>query len=274
MSLNGGPGRPPPDAGRPVVAGQGGLESSSGGNGVRYAPAASPVTLLPVSGIPEVMPGADVAELIVQGAAHSGIELLDDDVLIVTQKIVSKAEGRIVEVPAHDADARHRVAELEAARIVRRRGNLIIAETRHGFICANAGVDASNLRPGEVALLPVDPDRSCRRIRRRLRQLAGVQPAVIMSDTFGRAHRTGQVNVAIGVAGMLPLMSYLGTEDHYGTPLRVTTIAVADELAAAAELVMGKSDGTPVAVARGVRYQKGRGRVRDLVRRPEDDLFR
>jgi coenzyme F420-0:L-glutamate ligase/coenzyme F420-1:gamma-L-glutamate ligase len=232
------------------------------------------VTILPVSGIPEVTPGADVAGLIVAGAARSGIELLDDDVLIVTQKIVSKAEGRVVEVPPHDDDARHRVAELEAARIVRRRGNLIIAETRHGFICANAGVDASNLRPGEVALLPVDPDKSCRRIRRRLRQLAGVQPAVIMSDTFGRAHRTGQINVAIGVAGMLPLTSYLGTEDQYGTPLRVTTIAIADELASAAELVMGKADGTPVAVARGVRYQKGRGRVRDLVRRPEDDLFR
>ena len=266
MSLNGNPGGHDRPAGAEPGAGS---ES-----GVRYAGAASPVVLLPVTGIPEVTPGADVGRLIVEGAACSGIELGDDDVVVVTQKIVSKAEGRIVEVPPYDDDARHRVVELEASRIVRRRGNLIIAETRHGFICANAGVDASNLQPGQVALLPMDPDKSCRRIRRRIRQLTGAQPAVVMSDTFGRAHRTGQINVAIGVAGMLPLTSYLGTQDHFGTPLRVTTIAVADEVASAAELVMGKADGTPVAVARGVRYQKGRGRARDLARRPQDDLFR
>ena len=266
MSLNGSPG----GHDRPAGAGP----EAGGESGVRYASAASPVVLLPVTGIPEVRPGADVGRLIVEGAASSGIELADDDIVVVTQKIVSKAEGRIVEVPPYDDDARHRVAELEASRIVRRRGNLIIAETHHGFICANAGVDASNVQPGQVALLPIDPDKSCRRIRRRIRQLTGAQPAVIMSDTFGRAHRTGQINVAIGVAGMLPLTSYLGTQDHFGTPLRVTTIAVADEVAAAAELVMGKADGTPVAVARGVRYQKGRGRARDLARRPQDDLFR
>jgi coenzyme F420-0:L-glutamate ligase/coenzyme F420-1:gamma-L-glutamate ligase len=271
MSRNGGSDRPD-KSGRPGPGGPG--LGPGNGSGVRYAGTASPVVLLPISGIPEVAPGADVGHLIVEGAAHSGIDLHGDDVLIVTQKIVSKAEGRIVEVPAYDDDARHRVVELEASRIVRRRGGLIIAETRHGFVCANAGVDASNLHPGQIALLPVDPDKSCRRIRRRIRQLTGLQLAVVMSDTFGRAHRTGQINVAIGVAGMLPLTSYLGTADHFGTPLRVTTIAVADELASAAELVMGKADGTPAAVARGVRYQKGRGRARDLARRPQDDLFR
>ncbi|HEY8200057.1 MAG TPA: coenzyme F420-0:L-glutamate ligase, partial [Actinomycetota bacterium] len=257
MSLNGNPGGAGSDGPPDPEPGGGGA------SGVRYAGAASPVVLMPVTGIPEVTPGADIGRLIVEGAARSGIDLGDDDVVIVTQKIVSKAEGRIIEIPPYDDDARRRVVELEASRIVRRRGNLIIAETRHGFVCANAGVDASNLQPGQVALLPIDPDRSCRRIRRRIRQLTGVQPAVVMSDTFGRAHRIGQINVAIGVAGMLPLTSYLGTADHFGTPLRVTTIAVADELASAAELVMGKADGTPVAVARGVRYQKGRGRARD-----------
>ena len=241
---------------------------------IRYGGAAAPVLLLPIPGIPEVAPGADVGQMIVEAAAASRIELLDDDVVIVTQKIVSKAEGRIMEVHPGDDDARHMIVEMEASRIVRRRGNLIIAETRHGFVCANAGVDASNLEPGQITLLPVDPDKSCRRIRRRIRQLTGRQPAVIMSDTFGRAHRTGQVNIAIGVAGMLPLTSYQGTLDHFGTPLRVTTIAVADELASAAELVMGKADGVPAAIARGVRYQKGRGRARQLARRPEDDLFR
>lgn len=240
----------------------------------RYGERASPVLLLPIVGMPEVAPGADVAEMIVEAAAGSRIELLDDDVLVVTQKIVSKAEGRIMEVHPFDDDARHMIVEMEASRVVRRRGNLIIAETRHGFICANAGVDASNLEPGQVTLLPVDPDKSARRIRRRLRQLTGRHPAVIISDTFGRAHRTGQINIAIGVAGMLPLTSYQGATDHFGTPLRVTTIAVADELASATELVMGKADGVPAAVARGVRYRKGRGRARTLARRPEDDLFR
>jgi coenzyme F420-0:L-glutamate ligase/coenzyme F420-1:gamma-L-glutamate ligase len=241
---------------------------------VRYGETASPVLLLPIVGIPEVAPGSDLAEMIVEAAAGSRIELTDDDVLVVTQKIVSKAEGRIMEVHPYDDDARHMIVEMEASRIVRRRGNLIIAETRHGFVCANAGVDASNLEPGQVTLLPVDPDKSARRIRRRLRQLTGKHPAVIISDTFGRAHRTGQINIAIGVAGMLPLTSYQGRPDHFGTPLRVTTIAVADELASATELVMGKADGVPAAVARGVRYRKGRGRARALARRPEDDLFR
>jgi coenzyme F420-0:L-glutamate ligase/coenzyme F420-1:gamma-L-glutamate ligase len=239
-----------------------------------YMPAASPVTLLPVTGLPEVGAGADLGTLIVEAAAAGGITIRDDDVLIVTQKIVSKAEGMIRDVPAGDPEARRLIVEAEAARIVRRRGGLMIAETKHGFVCANAGIDASNLEPGQLTLLPDDPDKSARRLRARIRQLTGQAPPVIISDTFGRAWRVGQVNVAIGVAGMLPVVDYLGAVDHYGTPLRVTTIAIADELASAAELVMGKADGVPVAIARGVRFPRGRGNARSLVRPAQDDLFR
>ncbi len=235
---------------------------------------AGPVVLLPIVGIPEVSPGADLGNLIVEAATASGIELDDDDVLVVTHKIVSKAEGRIREVPPDDIDARHAIVETEAARIVRRRSGLIIAETRHGFVCANAGVDASNLEPGKVSLLPVDPDKSARRLRARVRQLTGHAPALIITDTFGRAWRIGQVNVAIGVAGMLPVMDYRGSVDQFGVELKVTTIATADEIASAAELVMGKADRVPAAVARGVRYRRGRGSAWALVRQAEDDLFR
>ncbi|MGH2811139.1 MAG: coenzyme F420-0:L-glutamate ligase [Actinomycetota bacterium] len=243
-------------------------------DGPVYGAPASPVSLIPVVGMPEVAPGADLAELIAEAVKGSGEALREGDVLVVTQKVVSKAEGRIVEVHPGDEEARRMIAEGEAARILRRRGGVLIAETRHGFVCANAGVDASNLEPGQVTLLPVDPDRSARRLRRRLRHLTGVAPAIVISDTFGRAWRQGHTNVAIGVAGIEPLLDYRGTPDHFGTPLKVTTIAVADELAAAAELVMGKADGVPVAIARGVRYDKGRGRIAALVRPSEEDLFR
>jgi len=248
--------------------------ASPSGGSPAYQPPAGPVTLLPIVGIPEVVPGADLAALIVDAATSAGIVLTDDDVLVVTHKVVSKAEGRIRQVDPDDEDARHALAEAEAARIVRRRGGLIIAETHHGFVCANAGVDASNLQPGQVTLLPVDPDRSARRLRAKIRRLTGATPGVVITDTFGRAWRIGQVNVAIGVAGMKPLLDYRGSVDHFGTPLKVTTIAVADEVAAAAELVMGKADGVPAAVARGVRFHRGHGNAAGLVRRPEDDLFR
>jgi coenzyme F420-0:L-glutamate ligase / coenzyme F420-1:gamma-L-glutamate ligase len=239
-----------------------------------YGAPAEPVTLIPITGIPEVAPGADLAEMIVEAIQSSGHEIDSDDVLVVTQKIVSKAEGRIVEVHPHDKEARRMIAEGEAVRIVRRRDEVMIAETRHGFICANAGVDASNLEPGQVTLLPLDPDKSARRLRRRIRQVTGKSPAVIITDTFGRAWRIGQTNVAIGVAGMIPVLDYRDAPDHFGTPLRVTMIAIADELAGAAELVMGKADGVPVAIARGVRHKKGRGNAASLVRKADEDLFR
>lgn len=239
-----------------------------------YGAPANPVAILPIVGMPEVAPGADLGELIVEAATASAIEIADEDVMVVTQKIVSKAEGRIMEVHPGDDEARRMIAEKEAVRIVRRRGNLVIAETRHGYICANAGVDASNLEPGQVTLLPVDPDKSARGLRRRIQQITGRRPAVIISDTFGRTWRTGLVNFAVGLAGMKPFIDYRETLDHFGTPLKVTVIAVADEVAAAAELVMGKADGVPAAIVRGVRYERGRGQAKAIVRPSQDDLFR
>lgn len=245
-----------------------------GERGPTYGAPAEPVTIIPIVGMPEVAPGADLGELIADAATMSEVEIADDDALVVTQKVVSKAEGRIMEVHPGDDDARRMIAENEAVRIVRRRGSLVIAQTRHGFVCANAGVDASNLEPGQVTLLPVDPDKSARRLRRRIQQITGTRPAVIISDTFGRAWRTGQVNFAVGIAGMRPFLDYRETLDQFGTPLRVTVIAVADEIASAAELVMGKADGVPAAIVRGVRFERGRGRATSMVRRPEEDLFR
>lgn len=207
-------------------------------------------------------------------AEKSEVELRDGDVVVVTQKIVSKAEGRIAEVGLDNPAGRHKVVQDEARRIIRRRDNLMITETRHGFVCANAGVDSSNVESGFVTLLPVDCDASARKIRSRIKALSGTDVAVIVSDTFGRAWRTGQTNVAIGVAGMRPLKSYFGAEDTFGTTLHATNIAVADEMAGAAELVMGKAEGVPVAVVRHAGHRRGRGSAKELIRSPQDDLFR
>ncbi|HLF70118.1 MAG TPA: coenzyme F420-0:L-glutamate ligase [Actinomycetota bacterium] len=239
-----------------------------------YSAPRGPVTILPVLGIGEIKEGDDVAASIAAALTKLGIQLTDDDVVVVTQKIISKAEGRVVAVPVGDDDARHRIAEQEAKQVLRRRDGLIITETHHGFVCANAGVDASNIDEGYVVLLPKDPDLSARRICKRLANITGASPAVIISDTFGRAWRNGQTNVAIGVAGMLPLLDYMGTHDHFGRELKVTSIAVADELAGAAELVMGKADGVPVAVIRGAYITKGSGDAKALIRQPATDMFR
>ena len=229
--------------------------------------------VVPVPGLPEVRPGDDLAGM-VAAACEAAIGLRDGDVVVVTQKVVSKAEGRLVEI---DPEIGHRpIVEAESVRILRRRGDLIIAETEHGFVCANAGVDLSNVEAGQAALLPEDPDRSARRIRDALTHRFGVEVAVIVSDTFGRPWRRGVTDVAIGVAGLRPVIDLRGTADALGRELQVTEVAVADELAAAAELVMGKSTGIAVAVLRGVDPAwLGDGSVVDaLVRRPDEDLFR
>lgn len=226
---------------------------------------------VPVEG--EFQEGDNVAERIYAACVAEGLALLEDDVVVVTHKIVSKAEGRVARMAPGDFAARDVLIAQEGATVLRRREDLVITRTRHGLICASAGIDASNVAPGRVTLLPVDPDRSARSIRSRLNRLAGVDVAVIISDTFGRSWRVGQTNVAIGVAGMLPTKNYRDTVDTFGTVLKVTNIAVADEIAGAAEIVMGKSDGVPVAVVRGAGVQRGRGSAKQLVRPAKDDLF-
>jgi coenzyme F420-0:L-glutamate ligase/coenzyme F420-1:gamma-L-glutamate ligase len=239
------------------------------------------VTVWPVEGLPEIREGDDLAALIA-----GRTELQDHDVLVVAQKAVSKAEGRVVRLAEIEPSAEARelavdhdprqleVILREAARLVRTRPPLVIAETRHGFVCASAGVDASNApEPETVVLLPKDPDASAARIRDRLRDFAGAEVGVIVSDSFGRAWRQGTTDVAIGVAGIRPLLDLKGVRDSTGYELHATVIAVADELAGAAELVMGKTAGVPAAVIRGVDAL-GEGSARELVMPPDRDLFR
>jgi coenzyme F420-0:L-glutamate ligase/coenzyme F420-1:gamma-L-glutamate ligase len=239
------------------------------------------IRILPVEGLPEIREGDDLAELIAARA-----ELENGDVLVVAQKAVSKAEGRTVRLAevepsdearrlAGDEDPRRlEVILRESKRIVRTRPPLVIAETRHGFVCASAGVDSSNApEPATVVLLPEDPDASAARIRERLRELAGVEVAVIVSDSFGRPWRQGTTDVAIGLAGIRPLLDLKGVRDPAGYELHATVIAVADELAGAAELVLGKTSGVPAALIRGYDAS-GDGSARELVMPEERDLFR
>ncbi len=231
------------------------------------------VSIFPVEGIGEARPGDDVTGLLLQGLKSSGITLAEGDVLVVTHKLVSKAEGRVVEI-GDDPQAHRDLILREASSVLRRRDLLVITETTHGFVCANAGVDRSNVEPGFAVLLPVDPDRSARRIRARLRQAIGIPVGVIITDTFGRAWRHGLSDVAIGVAGLPAIVDYRGTEDTFGNVLEVTEVALADEVAAAADLVMGKARRVPAAVVRGLDHPPGDGSAADLIRDLSDDLFR
>ena len=229
--------------------------------------------ILPVAGLPEVHPGDVLAELI---AGHAAGLLRDRDVVVVTQKIVSKAENRLVAVDPDDPLSHKPLVEQESVRVLRRRGDLVISETRHGFVCANAGIDLSNVERGYAALLPVDPDRSARRIRDGLRARAGVEVGVIVSDTFGRTWRRGVTDVAIGCAGIAAVVDLRGTTDALGRELQVTEVAIADEIAAAADLVMGKSAGVPVAIVRGLdgSWFRDSSVAAEIIRRPDEDLFR
>ncbi len=234
-----------------------------------------PLTVIPVEGIPEITPGGELAELIAAAALAQGTPLADGDCLVVTQKVVSKAEGRLVPLDPDDRDARRRLVESESVRVVRRRGDLIISETRHGFVCANAGIDLSNIAAGTAALLPVDSDRSAKHVRDALRARQGVDVAVIVSDTFGRPWRIGLTDVAIGVSGIAAVLDLRGAPDALGRELEVTEVAIADEIAAAAELVMGKAAQVPAAIVRGLDASWfGAGSARDLVRPAAEDLFR
>ena len=241
-----------------------------------------------VPGIKEVMPGDDLGRAIGDAVLRSGRPTASGDVFVVAQKVVSKAEGALVRLAdvhvsamaqrwgeAHGKDPRIiQVVLEEARRLVRMERGIIIAETRHGFVCANAGVDASNVPPGYVTILPRDPNASAARLRDALTAILGQPVAVIVSDTFGRPWREGAVNVALGVAGLAPLADYRGRADHHGRRLQTTVIAVADELASAAELVTGKTCKTPVAVIRGAAEWHGDGSGEALVRQASTDLFR
>lgn len=228
--------------------------------------------VFPIHGIPEVRQGDDLAAMI----AAAEPDLRDGDVVVVTQKVVSKAEGAMARIDPDDPRGHKAVVEDESVRIVRRRGDLIISETKHGFVCANAGVDLSNVDDGWAALLPDDSDRSARRIRAGLRAALGVDVGVIVSDTFGRPWRRGLTDVAIGCAGIQAVVDLRGTEDSRGRILQVTEVCVVDELAGAADLVMGKATGVAAAVVRGVDPAwLGRGEVHaEIVRPPQEDLFR
>ncbi len=250
------------------------------------AGAPAEIRVIPLAGLPELEQGDDLARLLAEAAARRG-GLCEGDVLVVAQKAVSKVEGRVVrlddvepssravELAGEDGDPRQlEVILSESVEVVRSRPPLVIAQTRHGFVCASAGVDASNAKgPGTVILLPVDPDASAAVLRSRLHELTGVAPAVIVSDSFGRAWRQGTTDIALGVAGMAALRDLRGTHDAIGYELRSTTIAVADEIASAAELVMGKDRAVPAAVVRGLDVA-GDGLAADLVLPRERDLFR
>ncbi|WP_419552456.1 coenzyme F420-0:L-glutamate ligase [Candidatus Poriferisodalis sp.] len=234
------------------------------------------IELHPVEGIGEITLGADLGAVISSACAGSPAGLRDGDVLVVTQKIVSKAEGAMEPIDPDDPLSHKPLVERESVRILRRRGDLIISETKHGFICANAGIDLSNVKRGYAALLPDDSDRSANKIRDRIRALSGRTVGVIISDTFGRPWRRGVTDVAIGCAGIAAVVDLKGTADALGRELMVTEVCVADEIASAADLVCGKARGVPVAIVRGVDPTwLRRASVRsEIIRDPAEDLFR
>ena len=224
-----------------------------------------------IEGIPEIQPGDDLAELIVTALAGNDCELQDGDIVVVTHKVVSKQEGRLVEIP--DEATYRSLVEDEAMEVIRRRGDLVIARTRHGFVCANAAVDRSNIAEGYALLLPIDPDRSAHRLRTLIERATGTSIGLVITDTFGRPWRRGLVDVAIGMSGLPAIVDLRGTTDAHGNELSVTEVAVVDEIAAAADLVMGKATQIPIAVVRGLDLT-GSGRAQDLVRPAGEDLFR
>ena len=227
--------------------------------------------IIPLEGIPEISPGDDLVEIIGQlNNIQSG------DILVVTQKIISKAENQMIDIDPNDPLSHKPLVERESVRILRRRGDLIISQTKHGFVCANAGIDLSNVKRGQAALLPDDSDRSARRLRDGLAGRFQLNVGIIISDTFGRPWRRGLTDVAIGSAGVLPILDLRGSPDAFGREMQVTEVALVDELASAAELVMGKSSGIPIAIVRGADMSWfGSGSVQDqIVRDPQDDLFR
>lgn len=247
------------------------------------------IQIIPIKVSGDVRPPDELDSIVLKAVKQNHQEIRDGDILVIAQKVVSKAEGRTVSLanvkPSKDAVGmakEHgkdpRVMELilkESAQILRAQNGIIVSETKHGFVCANAGVDQSNVQGDAAVLLPADPDRSASQLRDAIKKKTGREAAIIITDTFGRPFRNGQTNVAIGVAGINPIRSYIGSRDMYGRKLRVTEIAVADEMASAAELAMGKADGVPVAIVRGYKFEKAaKSSTKPLIRPKERDLFR
>src|SRR5436189_641916 len=243
---------------------------------------------MPIKGVPEVRAGDDLVSLLLSAAARYNVKIENEDVLVIKQKVVSKAEGMVLNLDTVKPDEKARdiareqkrdprVVEIvlrESKRIIKIGDGVIITQTRHGFVCLNAGLDRSNVEKNHVALLPDDSDRSAREIRKKIRKTTGKKVAVIITDTFSRPWRKGQVDFAIGYSGIGPLLSYIGQRDNHGNKLKVTETAIADEIAAAAELVSGKLSRVPIVVVRGLRYRKYARSIRQLLVEPEKDLFR
>ena len=228
------------------------------------------VSILPVMNLPEFDTGHEIVEELIGKLEENKIPLEDSDVIVITQKIISKVEGRKIDINKEDLEE---VIKNESLQIIRKRGETIIAQTKHGFICANAGIDKSNIEEGFALLLPEDPDKTSRDIRKKIEHQTGKKISVIICDTFGRAWRKGQTNVAIGSSGIEPLESYIGEKDTFDNELFATEIAIVDELAGAAELVMKKSDNIPVVIIKGVKYNISDLGVDELIRDPQEDFF-
>ena len=228
------------------------------------------IRILPIFGIPEVSAGDDLASLIIDSIEHSENKIFENDVLVVTQKIVSKSEGMVRDL---ETISFKELLQEETIRVIRKRGDLVIAQTKHGYICANAGIDKSNVENNFALLLPNDPNKSAHSIRKKLENRFQIKLAVIISDTFGRAWRKGQVNFAIGSSGINPLVNYIGTFDTFNNELHATEIAIIDELSSAAELVMEKSINVPVAIIRGVKFENSELDASELIRENSEDFF-
>ena len=228
------------------------------------------ITIIPIKNFPEINAGDDLIELLINSLEDSNVSIEENDIIVLTQKIVSKSESRLRNL--EDTSFEELLAD-ESTEIIRKRGDLVIARTKHGFICANAGIDKSNIEDGHALLLPIDPDRSASKYREQIYTRLQKKVAVIISDTFGRPWRVGQVNFAIGSSGIEPLVSYIGSTDTFENELNATEIAIIDEIASSAELVMEKTLNIPIAILRGVNYRDSKNNAKDLIRKKDEDFF-
>jgi len=228
------------------------------------------ITIIPIKNFPEITDGDDLIELLINCLENSTISIEENDIIVITQKIVSKSESRLRNL--EDITFEELLAA-ESTEIIRKRGDLVIARTKHGFICANAGIDKSNIKNGHALLLPIDPDKSASKYREQIYARLQKKVAVIISDTFGRPWRVGQVNFAIGSSGIEPLVSYIGSTDTFENELNATEIAIIDEIASSAELVMEKTLNIPIAILRGVNYRDSKNNAKDLIRKKDEDFF-